>query len=85
MTNLHHQGYYGWSYFEEAPEEIVGGCGSYKAIEILNEIYGDKVVCLIGPRRAPPPAACISFKDPESNIRSARSWRTRSSTGIKEN
>ena len=59
--------------FEEAPEEIVGGCGSYKAIEILNEIYGDKVgIGLIGPAGEHRlPVACISFKDPESNIRSA--------------
>ncbi len=58
---------------EEAPEEILGGCGSYKAIEILNEKYGDKVgIGLIGPAGEHRlPSACISFKDPESNIRSA--------------
>ncbi len=58
---------------EEAPEEVTGGCGSYKAIEILNEIYGEKAgIGLIGPAGEHRlPTACISFKDPESNIRSA--------------
>jgi aldehyde:ferredoxin oxidoreductase len=58
---------------EEAPLEILGGCGNYKAIEILNEKYGPKVgIALAGPagehRLA---SANISIKDPESNIRSA--------------
>lgn len=58
---------------EEAPEEIIGGCGNYKAIEILNKKYGEKVgIGLIGPAGEHRLAtACISFKDPESNIRSA--------------
>ena len=57
---------------EEAPEEILGGCGNYKAIEILNEIYGEKVgIALAGPAAEHRFAtANISFKDPESNIRS---------------
>lgn len=58
---------------EEAPAEILGGCGNYKAIEVLNEKYGSKVgIALAGPageyRLA---TANISIKDPESNIRSA--------------
>jgi len=58
---------------EEAPEEIVGGCGNYEAITILNEKYGAKVgLALTGPagehRLA---SANISFKDPEGHIRSA--------------
>ena len=57
---------------EDAPAEIIGGCGNYKAIEILNAKYGPKVgIALAGPageyRLA---AANISVKDPESNIRS---------------
>ena len=57
---------------EEAPEEILGGCGNYKAIEILNEKYGEKVgIALAGPAAEHRFAtANISFKDPESNIRS---------------
>ena len=57
---------------EEAPEEILGGCGNYKAIEVLNEKYGDKVgIALAGPAAEYRFAtASISFKDPESNIRS---------------
>ena len=59
--------------FDEAPSEILGGCGNYKAIEVLNAKYGDKVgIALAGPageyRLA---SANISIKDPESNIRSA--------------
>lgn len=58
---------------DEAPTEILGGCGNYKAIEVLNAKYGDKVgIALAGPageyRLA---SANISIKDPESNIRSA--------------
>ena len=58
---------------EEAPAEILGGCGNYKAIEVLSAKYGAKVgIALAGPageyRLA---AANISIKDPESNIRSA--------------
>ncbi len=58
---------------EEAPEEILGGCGNYKAIQVLNEKYGDKVgIALIGPAgEYRLPSANVSFKDPESNIRSA--------------
>lgn len=58
---------------EEAPKEIIGGCGNYKAIEILNEIYGEKVgIALAGPAGEHRfLTANISFKDPESNIRSA--------------
>jgi Aldehyde:ferredoxin oxidoreductase len=58
---------------DEAPPEIIGGPGNFKAIEVLNEKYGDKVgIALAGPageyRLA---AANISFKDPEGHIRSA--------------
>lgn len=58
---------------EEAPEEILNGCGNYKATQVLNEKYGDKVgIALIGPAGEHRlPSANISFKDPESNIRSA--------------
>ena len=57
---------------EEAPEEIIG-CGNYRAIEILNEKYGEKVgIALTGPAGEHRfLTANISFKDPESNIRSA--------------
>ncbi len=58
---------------EEAPAEIIGGCGNYKAIEVLDKKYGDHIgIALTGPagehRLA---SANISFKDPEGNIRSA--------------
>lgn len=58
---------------EDAPAEILGGCGNYKAIEVLSAKYGAKVgIALAGVageyRLA---AANISIKDPESNIRSA--------------
>lgn len=58
---------------EEAPSEIIGGCGNYEAIKILNEKYGAHVgMALAGPagehRLA---SANISFKDPDGNIRSA--------------
>ena len=58
---------------EEAPEEILGGCGNYRAMEILSEKYGPKVgIGLAGPageyRLA---SANISFRDPDGNIRSA--------------
>lgn len=58
---------------EEAPAEIIGGCGNYRAIEILNEKYGDKVgIALAGPAGEHRfLTANISFKDPESNIRCA--------------
>lgn len=60
-------------HIEEAPSEILGGCGNYKAIEVLNEKYGEKVgIALAGPAgEYRLPSANISFKDPESNIRSA--------------
>lgn len=58
---------------DEAPAEIIGGCGNYEAIRILGEKYGTHVgMCLAGPagehRLA---SANISFKDPDGNIRSA--------------
>ncbi|SHI53088.1 aldehyde:ferredoxin oxidoreductase [Dethiosulfatibacter aminovorans DSM 17477] len=58
---------------EEAPEEILGGCGNYKAIEILSEKYGKKVaIAIAGPAgEYRLPSANISLKDPEGNIRSA--------------
>ncbi len=58
---------------EEAPTEILGGCGNYKAIEVLSAKYGEKVgIALAGPAgEYRLPAANISFKDPEGNIRSA--------------
>lgn len=58
---------------EEAPEEILNGCGNYEAIRVLNEKYGDKVgIALAGPAgEYRLPSANISFKDPESNIRAA--------------
>ncbi|MEW9121354.1 MAG: aldehyde ferredoxin oxidoreductase C-terminal domain-containing protein [Thermotaleaceae bacterium] len=58
---------------EEAPAEILGGCGNYKAIEVLSEKYGAKVgIALAGPAGENRlPSANISFKDPEGNIRSA--------------
>lgn len=58
---------------EEAPPEIIGGCGNYKAIAVLSAKYGDKVgIALAGPAGEHRlPAANISFKDPEKNIRSA--------------
>src|SRR5690606_26685534 len=58
---------------EEAPAEIVGGCGNYKAIEILSDKYGKKVgIAIVGPAGENRlPTANISFKDPEGNIRSA--------------
>jgi len=58
---------------EDAPAEILGGCGNYKAIEILNAKYGAKVgIAIAGPAgEYGLPAANISIKDPENNIRSA--------------
>ncbi|KAB3532516.1 aldehyde ferredoxin oxidoreductase family protein [Alkaliphilus serpentinus] len=58
---------------EEAPKEILGGCGNYKAIELLNNKYGEKVgIALAGPAGEHRlPTANISFKDPDSNMRSA--------------
>lgn len=58
---------------EPAPKEILGGCGNYKAIELLCEKYGEKVgVAIAGPAgEYRLPSANISFKDPEGNIRSA--------------
>lgn len=58
---------------EEAPEEILGGCGNYDAIKILNEKYGAHCgMALAGPAgEYRLPSANISFKDPDGNIRSA--------------
>ncbi len=58
---------------EECPEEILGGCGNYKAIEVLSEKYGAKVgIALAGPAgEYRLPSANISFKDPDGNMRSA--------------
>ncbi|QNO15389.1 aldehyde ferredoxin oxidoreductase [Alkalicella caledoniensis] len=58
---------------DEAPTEIIGGCGNYEAIKILSEKYGEKVgVGITGPAGEHRlPSANISFKDPEGNIRSA--------------
>ena len=58
---------------DEAPEEILGGCGNYKAIKILDKIYGEKCgMALAGPAgEYRLPSANISFKDPDGNIRSA--------------
>jgi aldehyde:ferredoxin oxidoreductase len=58
---------------DEAPQEILSGCGNYKAFEVLNAKYGDKVgIAIAGPAgEYRLPAANISFKDPEGNIRSA--------------
>ncbi|MCE5285951.1 MAG: aldehyde ferredoxin oxidoreductase [Pelosinus sp.] len=57
---------------EEAPADIMG-IGNYKAIELLNAKYGSHVgMALVGPAGEHRlPTANISFKDPESNIRSA--------------
>lgn len=58
---------------DEAPAEIIGGCGNYDAIKILSDKYGAKVgIALTGPAGEHRlPSANISFKDPEGNIRSA--------------
>jgi len=58
---------------DDAPAEIIGGCGNYKAIEVLNAKYGPKVgIALAGPAgEYRLPTANISFKDPESHLRSA--------------
>ncbi len=58
---------------EKAPSEILGGCGNYEAIRILNEKYGNHVgMALAGPAgEYRLPSANISFKDPDGNIRSA--------------
>lgn len=58
---------------DEAPAEILGGTGNYKAIEVLNAKYGEKVgIALAGPAGEHRlPAANISFKDPDGNMRSA--------------
>ncbi len=58
---------------DDAPAEILGGCGNYKAIEVLNAKYGPKVgIALTGPAGVHRLAAAnISIKDPESNLRSA--------------
>ncbi len=58
---------------DEAPDEIIGGCGNYKAIELLSEKYGKKVgIAIAGPAGENRLlSANISFKDPEGNIRSA--------------
>ena len=56
----------------EAPSEIIG-MGNHKAIEFLNEEHGPKVgIALVGPAGEHRlPTANISFKDPDSHIRSA--------------
>ena len=58
---------------EEAPVEILGGCGNYEAIEFLTEKHGKNVgIAIVGPAGEHRlPSANISFKDPEGNIRSA--------------
>ena len=58
---------------EESPSEILGGCGNYKAIEILSQKYGEKVgIAIAGPAGEYKFASAnISFKDPDGNIRSA--------------
>ncbi|MGI5997572.1 MAG: aldehyde ferredoxin oxidoreductase C-terminal domain-containing protein [Lutispora sp.] len=58
---------------DEAPAEILGGTGNYEAIKVLNAKYGEKVgIALAGPAgEYRLPTANISFKDPESNLRSA--------------
>jgi aldehyde:ferredoxin oxidoreductase len=58
---------------EDAPAEILGGTGNYKALEVLSAKYGDKVgIALAGPAgEYRLPSANISFKDPEGHIRSA--------------
>jgi aldehyde:ferredoxin oxidoreductase len=58
---------------DDAPAEILNGCGNYKAIEVLNAKYGAKVgIALAGPAgEYRLPSANISIKDPENNIRSA--------------
>lgn len=58
---------------DEAPEEILNGCGNYDAIRILGEKYGEKVgIAIAGPAgEYRLPSANISIKDPEGNIRSA--------------
>jgi aldehyde:ferredoxin oxidoreductase len=57
---------------EEAPKQILGGCGNYDAIKILSEKYGAKVgIAIAGPAGEYGMAAAnISIKDPEGNIRS---------------
>lgn len=58
---------------EKAPAEILGGCGNYDAIRILEEKYGKHIgIALLGPAGEHRlPSANISFKDPDSNMRSA--------------
>ncbi len=58
---------------DEAPAEILGGCGNYDAIKILGEKYGKHVgIAIAGPAgEYRLPSANISFKDPDGNIRSA--------------
>lgn len=58
---------------DQAPAEVLGGCGNYDAIKILGEKYGAHVgMALAGPAgEYRLPSANISFKDPEGNIRSA--------------
>jgi aldehyde:ferredoxin oxidoreductase len=57
---------------DEAPTEIIG-TGNYNAIKVLNAKYGSNVgIALVGPAGEHRlPTANISFKDPDSNIRSA--------------
>jgi len=58
---------------EQAPQEILGGCGNYDAIKVLSQKYGSNAgIAIIGPAgEYRLPSANISFKDPEGNIRSA--------------
>lgn len=58
---------------DEAPADILSGCGNYDAIKILGEKYGAHVgIALAGPAgEYRLPSANISFKDPDGNIRSA--------------
>ena len=58
---------------DEAPEAILGGCGNYEAMGVLNEKYGNHIgIAIIGPAgEYRLPSANISFKDPDGNMRSA--------------
>lgn len=58
---------------DDAPAEIIGGCGNYEAIKVLSEKYGSNVgIAIVGPAgEYRLPTANISFKDPDGNMRSA--------------
>lgn len=58
---------------DEAPAEILGGVGNYKALDVLAAKYGPKVgIALAGPAgEYRLPTANISFRDPDGNMRSA--------------